>query len=76
LESYNFKAFSIFLAFTLGLLPFLPLALALSNSPLGSDHINIFGQYPFDLPDEILSGKLCPFCSIATDTRIPTIPHQ
>ena len=29
-------------------------------SPLGSDHINIVGYYPFNLPEEILSGKLRP----------------
>ena len=27
-------------------------------SPLGHDHINIVGHYSFDLPDEILNGKL------------------
>lgn|GEM_PF-1640330 len=31
-------------------------------SPLGYDHINIVGHYSFDLPEEILDGKLRP-CS-------------
>ena len=29
-------------------------------SPLGYDHINIVGHYSFDLPKEILAGKLRP----------------
>lgn len=29
-------------------------------SPLGYDHINIVGHYSFDLPEEILDGKLRP----------------
>ena len=28
--------------------------------PLGYDHINIIGHYSFDLPKEILAGKLRP----------------
>jgi hypothetical protein len=27
-------------------------------SPLGSSHINVVGYFPFDLPDEVLSGRL------------------
>lgn len=29
-------------------------------SPMINAHINIVGHYPFDLPDEILSGRLRP----------------
>lgn len=40
-------------------------------SPLGSNHVNIVGHYPFDLPDEILSGKLRPLKKM--DDRLFTI---
>jgi TnpA family transposase len=33
-------------------------------SPLKSDHINIVGYYPFNLPDEVLSGSLRPLKEI------------